>query len=133
MMLRLSAVAILLLAILVYAWSGQVTSNQQNGKAATSEATSRIFAANDIVEEDRDTNATTVRNSASVTRLDGNFSPDNESLLIEQLTRAGYIYMSSYRAGNNRGATIVAMKGKSAIQPFLTITVDKDGKATSTE
>ena len=121
------------MAILVFAWNSQVGSNQQNESAAAPSTASRIFAENNTVEEDRGANATTVRTSASVTRLDGNFSPDNESLLIEQLAHAGYIYMSSYRAGSNRGAAIVAMRGKSAFQPYLTITVDKDGKATSTE
>ncbi|MFA7270425.1 MAG: hypothetical protein WC073_13875 [Sterolibacterium sp.] len=129
---RLLGIATLLGIFFVFSWKD---TEENNPHAPTAQnGLSLISAWWDRLEKNPALRTTTARNDSPVTTsLAGHFTPDDEKVLIQQLTRAGYRYLCAYHFNEDGSAVISAIRDQQAIQPIVTITVNKDGKAASTE
>ncbi|MFY9328542.1 MAG: hypothetical protein WAO76_11070 [Georgfuchsia sp.] len=70
---------------------------------------------------------------ASTTTLKGNFTPDNETTLMKQLTPLGFVDFNTYQHNPDGSAVIRALDHKGSMEPLASITVSKDGIAVATD
>ena len=131
---RFAALIILAGIIFFFASKGIVEKNQKNGRPVPQDGSSLSSAWKNGVEKIQMPETATSHSAAlAISKLEGHFSPSNEKELIEQLVLKGYIGLFSYELNADGRAVIMAMHGQQAIQPIVTINVDKNGDATSRE
>lgn len=129
---RLIGITTLLGVFFVFALKEGIGKKNEAPKAQN--GSSLALFQRDAIEKNQTPRTTVAQSGPRVTaKLAGRFTPDDEHLLIEQLTREGYVYFSSYHLNVDGSAVIAAMHGQQAIQPIVTIAVNKDGNATSKE
>lgn len=115
--------------VIAIVWNGIVKRNQT---AAQTKQQGSILASlwDSVIAKTQVPDSTAnPRNTQRVHQLEGRFTPGNEAVLIEQLSRTGYINFFSYQLNADGSARIDALHGQQAIQPIEAINVGKDGKA----
>lgn len=119
--------------VLVIVWNGIMNRNQT--AAQTKQQGSSLASLWDsvVTKTLAPDSAAGERNARKVRPLEGRFTPDDEMVLIEQLSRAGYISFFSYRLNGDGSARIYALHGQQTIQPIETISISTDGSAEAAE
>jgi hypothetical protein len=67
------------------------------------------------------------------TTLKGNFTADNETALMKQLTPQGFEYFNSYQHNPDGSTVIKALDTKGEMEPIATINISKEGLAIASE